>query len=299
LTQRDQSGRNPHDRTPCSHQDLLLQQARRINALQLLSGVLLPTVFPFGDLPFGIREIALREFAVHANTVLMQNNTPTSDGQRVNALLYRRFSLSGNRRLWCRASLATQNPDCTPPVLHSLWRPHSTTSPLRSCDRGSRDRDFTGRKFLALQNPESRFSDATCQHLPGRPTSGHLSPSRSIGISRFGSSHLLIHKVTDPAKPRIPTPPDLPPRVLSPINGSGRFGKSPVAISKGLSPCLQERRTPNSDPQGSYATCPCSNQRLPLNREIATRDSNEHETLASSNAEARYADIRWPAPSCA
>ena len=111
------------------------------------------------------------------------------------------------------------------------------------------DRDFTGRKFLALQNPESRFSDATCQHLPGRPTSGHLSPSRSIGISRLGSSHLLIHKVTDPAKPRIPTPPDLPPRVLSPINGSGRFGKSLVAISKGLSPCLQERRTPNSDPQ--------------------------------------------------
>jgi hypothetical protein len=202
LTQRDPPGRNPHDRTPCSHQDLLLQQARRINALQLLSGVLLPTVFPFDDLPFGIREIALREFAVHANTVLMQNNTPTSDGQRVNALLYRRFSLSGNQRLWCRASLATQNPDCTPPVLHSLWRPHSTTSPLRSCDRGSRDRDFTGCKFLALQNPESRFSDATCQHLP-------------------------------------------------------------------------------------------------LNREIATRDSNEHETLASSNAEARYADIRWPAPSCA
>ena len=54
---------------------------------------------------------------------------------------------------------------------------------LRSCDRGSRDRDFTGYNSLASQNPEPRFSDATCQRLLGRPTSRHLSPSHSIGIS--------------------------------------------------------------------------------------------------------------------
>jgi hypothetical protein len=57
--------------------------------------------------------------------------------------------------------------------------------------------------------------------------------------------------------------------------------------------------TPKSDFSGSRATCPCPDQRLPLIREIATRDFNEHETLASSNAEARYADIRWSVPFCA
>jgi hypothetical protein len=111
--------------------------------------------------------------------------------------------------------------------------------------------------------PKNQCSSTPLGSSPTHSFPFRRSPSRSIGISWFGSSHLLIHKVTDPAKPRIPTPPDLPPRVLSPINGSGRFGKSPFAISKGLSPCLQERRTPNSDPQGSW---------LPLNREIAIRD---------------------------
>jgi hypothetical protein len=57
--------------------------------------------------------------------------------------------------------------------------------------------------------------------------------------------------------------------------------------------------TPKSDFSGSRATCPCPDQRLPLIREIATRDFNEHEILASSNAEARYADIRWSVPFCA
>jgi hypothetical protein len=80
---------------PCSHQDLLSLQARRVNALQLLSGVLLPTATLLGDLPFGYREIALREFAVHANTILIHNKTPIPDGQRVNISLYRRFHYRG------------------------------------------------------------------------------------------------------------------------------------------------------------------------------------------------------------
>jgi hypothetical protein len=56
-----------------------------------------------------------------------------------------------------------------------------------------------------------------------------------------------MHKVTDPAKPRISTPPDLPPRVLPPINGSGGLGESSVAISKSIE--LLPPGTPNSEPQ--------------------------------------------------
>jgi hypothetical protein len=84
---------------------------------------------------------------------------------------------------------------------------------LRSCDRGSRDRDFTGHKFLALQNPEPRFSDATCQHPMVRPNALTPVSHSAIGKSRFGNSRLLMHKVTDLAKPRIPTPQDPAPRV--------------------------------------------------------------------------------------
>ena len=64
-------------------------------------------------------------------------------------------------------------------------------------------------------------------------------------------------------------------------------------------PETMNAETPKSDFSGSRATCPCPDQRLPLIREIATRDFNEHETLASSNVESRYADIRWSVPFCA
>jgi hypothetical protein len=67
---------------------------------------------------------------------------------------------------------------------------------LRSCDRGSRDRDFTGRNSLASQNPEPRFSDATCQHPMGR--SNPLTPVshscyREIAIREFASPDAQGH----------------------------------------------------------------------------------------------------------
>ena len=70
----------------------------------------------------------------------------------------------------------------------------------------------------------------------------HLSPPRSIGISRFGSSRPLMHKVTDPAKLRIPTLSDLPPRVPSWIDDSDHFGESHLAISRSVE--LSPRQAP-------------------------------------------------------
>jgi hypothetical protein len=59
---------------------------------------------------------------------------------------------------------------------------------------------------------------------------------------------------------------------------------------------VENSKTPNTETlksnfSGSRATCPCPDQRLPLIQEIVTHDFNEHKTLASSNVEARYADI--------
>ena len=48
-----------------------------------------------------------------------------------------------------------------------------------------------------------------------------------------------------------------------------------------------KRRMPNPDLKGSCATCPCLDQRLPLLREIATRDFTGHKTLVSQNSEHR------------
>jgi hypothetical protein len=96
--------------------------------------------------------------------------------------------------------------------------------------------------------------------------------------------------------PRTPTPRDPLTRVPQ-IDGCDYIEESQVAISPVA--ILLPRKTPNPDSSGSCATCPRSDRRLPLIRGIATRDFNEHETLASSNAEARYADIRWPVPFCA
>ena len=51
--------------------------------------------------------------------------------------------------------------------------------------------------------------------------------------------------------------------------------------------------TPNADMPMLWirATCPCSNQRLPLTREIATRDFNVHATPTLPNAEHRNPDM--------
>jgi hypothetical protein len=81
-----------------------------------------------------------------------------------------------------------ENPKSDDTCPHRLWGPTQLRHLLRSCDRGSQDRDFTGHNSLASQNPEPRFSDATlilhtCAH--------GLSPmqllhDRTIGPRDFG-----------------------------------------------------------------------------------------------------------------
>jgi hypothetical protein len=118
----------------------------------------------------------------------------------------------------CYEPLTPQSPEPRTPICFHLSStrsggPTQLRHLLRSCDRGSRGRDFTDHNFLALQNPEPRFSDATCQHPVVRPNA--LTPVlySAIGMSRFGNSRLLMHKVTDFAKLRIPTLRDPAPRV--------------------------------------------------------------------------------------
>jgi hypothetical protein len=68
-------------RAACSHQDLLQLRARRVDALQLLSGVLLPTATLLRRSPLAYREIGTREFA--SSTLTGSAFTfPNPDGQR-------------------------------------------------------------------------------------------------------------------------------------------------------------------------------------------------------------------------
>jgi hypothetical protein len=150
--------------------------------------------------------------------------------------------------------------------------------------------EFGKSHFGSLRSTQTPFS---CKTIP-RPPMVNGSTLFSIGdfpyreIRGCGVVRLLQHKT--PTARHLSSTRSGGPTQLRHLS-TRVIGDRGIAISPGLSPCLQEHRTPNSNPQGSYTTCPCSNQRLSLNREIATRDSNEHETLASSNAEARYADI--------
>jgi hypothetical protein len=75
------------------------------------------------------------------------------------------------------------------------------------------------------------------------------------------------------------------------IDGSSRFGKSPVAIPKSLSSCLAECRTPT--PQVSCATCPFSDRRLGSLRDFGTQDFTRCKNLVLPIPELRNSEVRW------
>ena len=71
-------------RAACSHQDLLQLRARRVDALQLLSGVLLPTATLLGDLPWRIGKSGLASSRVqHSRDRPLLFRTPMVNGQQL------------------------------------------------------------------------------------------------------------------------------------------------------------------------------------------------------------------------
>jgi hypothetical protein len=156
------------------------------------------------------------------------------------------------------------------PVSHSVLGTHLATS--SSGFRGSRIRDAS---FLGVENPEMPNPDIR-DLLPRVPP--WIDGSRYFGKSQLGTSRgidLLYHKTPNAETPKLWIRATCP----ATIDGSGRFGKSPVAIPKSLSSCLQERRTSNPDSRGSRDACLLSDLWLRLNREIAGRKFEEYKTL--------------------
>jgi hypothetical protein len=120
---------------------------------------------------------------------------------------------------------------CTPPAIAV---PHATSL-----------RDFTDR--------ESAMHDSLTSRTPILRTPKPRSPMPSvlhsaIGKSRFGKSRFLVHKVTDLAKPRIPTPQDPSPRApfisTAPVDSGNRRSRFQRVLT--LTSGNAERRTPIS-----------------------------------------------------
>jgi hypothetical protein len=161
--------------------------------------------------PVLYRDIATREFAIHANTIYIHNKTPIPDGQRVNTSLYRRLPYReiGALNVVVRLLGESPNPElryastCTPPAIAV---PHATSlRDFADCESSMQD-SLTSRTPI-LRTPKPRSPMPPVLHS-------------AIGKSRFGNSRFLVHKVTDLAKPRIPTPQDPSPRVPPMIDGS-------------------------------------------------------------------------------
>jgi hypothetical protein len=215
-----------------------------------------PQQHSFGDLPLRIGESGLASSRVqHSRDWPLLSRTPKVNGQQ---LLFG-SSLSGNRRLWCRASHATQTPeprnsDSTPPVLHLLWRPHSATSPPSLVRSG-----IVGSRLHRLQFPcitKPRTPILRC-HLSTSPGEAYVSTPVSLSLYR----DFAIREFA---------PPD----------------------AQGHRPC----KTPNPDSSRSSTTCPPSDQRLRWTRGIAGRDFKEYRALTSGNAELRTPNQRDPTP---
>jgi hypothetical protein len=202
----------------------------------------------------GDRDSRVREFSTHG----IGPYFPEPRRSTVNNF-YSGVSLSGNRRLWCRASHATQTPeprnsDSTPPVLHLLWRPHSATSPpslVRSGIAGSRLHRL---QFPCITKPRTPI--LRC-HLSTSPGEAYVSTPVSLSLYR----DFAIREFA---------PPD----------------------AQGHRPC----KTPNPDSSRSSTTCPPSDQRLRWTRGIAGRDFKEYRALTSGNAELRTPNQRDPTP---
>jgi hypothetical protein len=173
-------------------------------------------------------------------------------------------------------------PKAVTPVSHSVLGTHLATS--SSGFRGSRIRDAN---FLGVENPEMPNPDIR-DLLPRVPP--WIDGSRYFGKSQLGTSRgidLLYHKTPNAETPKLWIRATCP----AMIDGSGRFGKSPVAIPKSLSSCLAECRTPT--PQGSCATCPFSDRRLGSLRDFGTRDFTRCKTLVLPIPELRNSEVRW------
>ena len=81
-----------------------------------------------------------------------------------------------------------------------------------------------------------------------------------------------MHKVTDLAKLRIPTPQDPLPRVSSLIDGSDQFGKSPLAIPRGAELSPHQILNAETPTLRITDTCPVRDLRLYSFWEIGSRD---------------------------
>jgi hypothetical protein len=112
----------------------------------------------------------------------------------------------------------------------------------------------------------------------------------------IGKSAVVLPHTSCNTKPRVPKPRvnatclplslgDLPCHVL--------FGISPIAKPKGKFLWWQKPRNAELRYAGSDATCPSVDRRLPLLREIATRDFEGYEPLfcETPNAEPRFKGI--------
>jgi hypothetical protein len=145
----------------------------------------------------------------------------------------------------------------------------------------------SARTFSCKTSPEPRMSMVNESTLPFLSWIS-LSGNRNI---RCRGSHV----------PRIPEPQTPMPPVLHSCLGShtatsssglrgSRIHDTSFFVVK--NPEMPNAETLKSDFSGSRDPCPYPGQRFPLNREIAGRDFDAHATLASPNAEARYADTR-------
>jgi hypothetical protein len=179
---------------------------------------------------------------------------------RVNghAHIDRRVSLSGNRRLCCRTSHATQKPETRTPTARHLSsserrvpRCHVTFFLVRSGIAGSR---FHRSQFSCITKPRTPI--LRCHVSTSSGEAYFLTPVFPLFYRDF-----VIREFAPPE-------------------------------AQGHRPC----RTPNPDSSRSSATCLPGDRRLQLTREIAGRDFKEYKTLTSGNAERRTPIQRDPAP---
>jgi hypothetical protein len=141
----------------------------------------------FDDLPFGYREITLREFAVHASTIHMQNKTLIPDGQRVNSFRYREFLYReiGGCGVVHLMQHKTPNPETPMPRgFHYISWSHTTTSL-----RDFADRESTTQSFLGVGNPKCRYVDALDSY--------HLSLLKSTALINSGNRHSRFQRARD------------------------------------------------------------------------------------------------------
>jgi hypothetical protein len=171
------------------HQDLLLHSGPKSQNYSSTPcrEFSIPTEISFLAIsPLPYREIGFRVIAKLVGTVLVLSKTPKPDGSECQCFPFLSgISLSGNRHIRCRGSLAPRISEPRTPIRTcALSLPRRLLSPFY---RESRDRDFKGRNPFALENPECRT-----------PTSRDLVPRVPVAINGsdlFGKSLIAISTV--------------------------------------------------------------------------------------------------------